>query len=148
MVLWVADCIEHVLALFKEKHPHGNRPQKAIEACRAWVVTGVFKMTLIRRALFDFHAAARQAKDKPVCFATRAVGHAVAISHVSTHSIGTSIYAIKAGAAKTGNQSNGLATEHEWQLQRLSEYAKIDLISSFYCDAFSYFFKSSLAFSV
>ena len=140
MVLWVADCIEHVLALFKEKHPHGNRPQKAIEACRAWVVTGVFKMTLIRRVLFDFHAAARQAKDKPVCFAARVAGHAVAISHVPTHSIGTSIYAIKAGAAKTGNQSDGLATEHEWQLQRLSEYAKIESYKQFLLWCFFIFF--------
>ena len=28
MVIWAADCAEHVLAYFEEKHPENDRPAK------------------------------------------------------------------------------------------------------------------------
>lgn len=37
LALWAADCAEHVLPFFEEKHPQDDRPRKAIEAGRAWV---------------------------------------------------------------------------------------------------------------
>jgi hypothetical protein len=45
-----ADCAERVLPYFERAYPKDDRPRKAIEACRTWVRTGVFKMADIRGA--------------------------------------------------------------------------------------------------
>ena len=37
LVLWAADCAEHVLAYFEEIHPNDDRPRQAVEAGRAWL---------------------------------------------------------------------------------------------------------------
>ncbi|MFH0848837.1 MAG: hypothetical protein V1857_04990, partial [archaeon] len=39
-----ADCAERVLPYFEKAYPKDDRPRKAIEACRTWVRTEVFKM--------------------------------------------------------------------------------------------------------
>jgi hypothetical protein len=129
LALWAADCAEHVLPFFEEKYPNDERPRRAIDACRTWAATGVFKMAVIRKASLDSHAAARQAeKDSAACYAARSAGQAVATAHVPTHCMGASVYAIKAAAAHSGNLDDGLIKERDWQLQRLCEYAKrIDL---------------------
>ena len=44
MAAWAADCSERVLPFFENAYPKDDRPCKAIEACRFWVDTGVFKM--------------------------------------------------------------------------------------------------------
>ena len=36
LVLWAAECAEHVLSYFEEKHPKDNRPRNALEAGRWW----------------------------------------------------------------------------------------------------------------
>ena len=61
MAVWAADCAERVLPLFEAAHPGDGRPHRAIEACRAWVETGVFRMVDIRGASLAAHAAARTA---------------------------------------------------------------------------------------
>jgi hypothetical protein len=124
LALWAADCAEHVLPYFEEKHPNDGRPRKAIEACRAWAVTGVFKMAEIRKASLDAHAAAREAKEEDAIAAARAAGQAVATAHVTTHALGGAVYAIKAAAAHYNNIDDGLIEERNWQLQRLREYTK------------------------
>ncbi len=125
LALWAADCAEHVLPFFEEKYPNDDRPRKAIDACRTWAATGVFKMAVIRKASLDSHAAAREAeKDSAACYAARAAGQAVATAHVPTHCMGAAVYAIKAAAAHSGNPEDGLIKERDWQLQRLREYAK------------------------
>ncbi len=124
LALWAADCAGHVLPFFEEKHPGDARPRMAIEACRGWVATGEFRMGEIRKAALDAHAAAREAKEEDSKAAAHSAGHAVATAHVSTHSLGSSVYGIMAAAARSGNLDDGLVREREWQLQRLREYAK------------------------
>lgn len=55
LVLWAADCAEHVLPYFEEKYPTDNRPRKAVEAARAWV-RGEITMGEVRGAAFAAHA--------------------------------------------------------------------------------------------
>src|SRR5574337_667894 len=83
MATWAADCAERVLPFFEKAYPKDNRPRKAIEACRTWVRTGVFKMADIRGASLAAHAA----------------GQAVATAHVRQHAFGAAYYALKAVAA-------------------------------------------------
>lgn len=118
-MLWATDCAEHVLAYFEKEYPEDNRPRKAIEAGRAWVRTGVFKMADVRRDSLAAHAAAREAKeDSAARFAARAAGQAVATAHVLSHAVGAAWYGVKAAEAA------GVSGEREWQYQRLPEHLR------------------------
>lgn len=123
MAAWAADCAERVLPLFETAYPEDNRPRNAIEACRAWVRTGVFRMAEIRGASLAAHAAARDAKENDAaCFAARAAGQAVATAHVPQHAYGAAYYALKAvAAADPVNAGVNVAAEREWQAERLPE---------------------------
>ena len=116
-----AQWAERVLPYFEESFPDDKRPRRAIEACRKWVRTGVFKMTEIRGASLSSHAAARDANEVPVaCFAARSAGHAVATAHVTQHAYGAAYYALKAVAAHDYSKAEvNTAREREWQSRRL-----------------------------
>jgi immunity protein 5 of polymorphic toxin system len=121
MATWAADCVERVLPLFEKAYPNDDRPRKALEACRTWVRTGVFKMAEIRGASLAAHAAARAAKENAAaCFAARAAGQAVATAHVPQHAFGGAYYALKAiAAADPANAGVKVAKEHDWQIQHI-----------------------------
>lgn len=123
MAAWAADCAERVLGLFEEAYPEDDRLRKAIETCRTWVRTGVFRMAEIRGASLAAHAAARDAKENDAaCFAARAAGQAVATAHVPQHAYGAAYYALKAVAAgDPANAVDNVAREREWQSGCLPE---------------------------
>lgn len=119
LALWAALCADHVLPYFEEKYPEDNRPRKAIEACRTWARTGVFKMADVRRDSLAAHAAAREAKeDSAARFAARAAGQAVATAHVFSHAVGAAWYGVKAAEAA------GVSGEREWQYRHLPEHLR------------------------
>jgi hypothetical protein len=121
LAIWAADCAERVLPFFEKAYPKDDRPRKAIEACRTWVRTGVFKMTDIRKAALAAHAAAREAKENnAACFAAHAAGQAVATAHVPQHAFGAAYYALKVvAAANSANAEVKIAKELNWQSRRL-----------------------------
>jgi len=126
MAAWAADCAERVLPHFERAYPGDDRPRSAIEACRRWVSTGVFRMAEIRGASLAAHAAAREAKvNDAACFAARAAGQAVATAHVPQHAYGAAYYALKAVAAAGGDA----AGEREWQTGRLPEGLREEIMS-------------------
>jgi hypothetical protein len=130
LAIWAADCAEHVLPLFEMVYPSDDRPRKAIETCRKWVRTGVFKMSEIRGASLAAHAAARGAKEESevACFAARAAGQAVATAHVTQHAFGAAYYALKAVAASDPvNAEEKIAEERDWITQRLPENLRKEL---------------------
>ena len=102
LVLWAADCAEHVLPYFEESYPEDDRPRKAIAAGRAWV-RGELSVSKARAAAFAAHAAARDADHAAARAAARAAGHAAAIPS-------------DAGTAA--------ATERDWQRRRLPEHLR------------------------
>lgn len=121
MATWAVDCVERVLPFFEQAYPEDDRPRKALEACRAWVRTGVFKMADIRGASLAAHAAARAAKQNDAaCFAARAAGQAVATAHVPQHAFGGAYYALKAIAASDPLQAEAKVNkEHAWQARHI-----------------------------
>ena len=123
MATWAADCAERVLPLFEKAYPKDEQPRKAIEVCRTWVRTGVFRMANIRGASLAAHAAAREAKEnEAACFAARAAGQAVATAHVPQHAYGGAYYALKAIAAiDPENAEVKVAKERNWQSRHIPE---------------------------
>lgn len=122
LAIWAADCAERVLPYFEEKYPEDTRPRKAIEACREWARTGVFRMADVRKASLAAHAAARDVKeDNAARSAARAAGQAMATAHVPTHALAAAIYAATAVRDATNSNDDDIATtqEREWQYQHL-----------------------------
>jgi hypothetical protein len=130
MATWAADCAERVLLFFEEAYPKDNRPRNAIEACRTWVRTGVFRMTDIRGASLAAHDAAREAKENDAaCFAAHAAGQAVATAHVPQHAYGSAYYALKSIAANDlTNAGDKIAEERSWQAQHLPEHLRQEIM--------------------
>jgi hypothetical protein len=125
LAVWACDCAERVLPYFEKEYPEDDRPRTAIEAGRAWVRTGVFRMADARKVALSAHAAARDARDAgqaAACFAARAAGHAVATAHVDAHAFGGADYAIKAiVAVDPANAEANAIRERSWQYHHLLE---------------------------
>ncbi len=128
---WAAACAQRVLPLFEEFNPEDARPREAIERCRAWVRTGVFKMVEIRGASLGAHAAARGVKDNEaaVC-AARAAGQAVATAHVPQHAYGAAYYALRAvQAANPADAERRVTKERDWQSRHLPVKLRQEVMS-------------------
>lgn len=122
LAVWAADCAERVLPYFEEQYTEDTRPRKAIEACREWARTGVFRMADVRSTSLAAHAAARAAEEySPARSAARAAGQAMAAAHVPAHAIAAAIYAATAvrDAAGTTDADSAAMREREWQYLHL-----------------------------
>jgi hypothetical protein len=122
LAIWAADCAERALPYFEEKYPEDTRPRNAIEACREWARTGVFRMADVRKTSLAAHAAARDVQeDNAARSAARAAGHAMATAHVPSHAIAAALYAATAVRDATNSPEADIATikEREWQYQHL-----------------------------
>lgn len=125
LVLWAADCAEHVLPYFEEVYPGDNRPREAVEAGRAWL-RGERTTGEARGAAFAAHAAAREAKNAAACASARSAGQAASAAHAVGHAVHAATYAAKA-ATFTLENNNAAKTitatdrERSWQYQHLLE---------------------------
>ena len=127
LAVWAIDCAERVLPYFEGKYPEDHRPRQAIEALQAWINTGVFKMTVIRKASLASHAAAREVGgDDAARSAARAAGQAVATAHAPRHSYGSAVYAQQAiyRASNSSEADAAVAKERDWQYRHLLELAE------------------------
>jgi uncharacterized protein YdhG (YjbR/CyaY superfamily) len=115
-VLWAAECAEHVLSYFEKNHPNDDRPRKAIEAARAWVI-GELKTSKVRKFAIAAHAAARAAVSSESVAAARSAGHAAATTHVPGHANYAASYAFKAAIDPEA--------ERDWQLRKLPDHLKL-----------------------
>ena len=120
--VWAADSAERALPCFEEGYPEDSRPRQAIEALRAWLQTGVFRMADVRRTSLAAHAAAREVEaDDAARSAARAAGQALATAHVPGHAVAAAIYAATAVRDTTDSPDADAATvkERNWQYQHL-----------------------------
>jgi hypothetical protein len=127
LAIWAADCAERVLPYFEKTRPGDDRPRKAIETVRAWARTGVFKMSVVRKASLAAHAAAREVEDKDNArSAARAAGQAVATVHVPRHALAAAVYAATAVRDSSGTMDADAVVEMErrWQYIHLLDLAK------------------------
>lgn len=118
---WAIDCAERVMPYFEDEFPDDHRPRKAIDTLKTWIDTGEFKMSVIRKASLDAHAAARDVgEDSAARSAARAAGQAVATAHVPSHAYGPAIYAQQAIFRQT-HSMDAVAVERDWQYRHLRE---------------------------
>jgi hypothetical protein len=126
LAVWAIDCAERVLPYFEEKYPDDKRPRKAIHTLQEWILTGIFKMSVIRKASLDSHAAARDVgEDSAARSAARAAGQAVATAHVPRHAYGSAVYAQQAVYRLSQGDTEAVANERDWQYQWLNKLSKI-----------------------
>jgi immunity protein 5 of polymorphic toxin system len=122
LAIWAADCAERVLPYFEANYPADSRPRKAVEACREWAHTGVFKMADVRKTSLAAHTAAREVGDDHAArAAARAAGQAMATAHVPAHAIAAAIYAATAvrDAPHSADADAATYEERVWQYQHL-----------------------------
>lgn len=124
LAIFAIDCIERVMHFFEEQYPHDPRPRNAIIELKAWIITGIFKMSVIRKASLDSHAAAKEiGNSSPAASVAHAAGQAVATTHVKTHAYGPAIYAQQAIFRATGSVEE-LRKERDWQYHHLIKLQK------------------------
>jgi hypothetical protein len=98
LVLWAAECADHVLAIFESHRPKDARPRKAIEAARGWV-RGEVPVGKVRQAALGAHAAARSARNLEARAAASAAGQAAEATHVPAQAGHAAAYAAAAEGA-------------------------------------------------
>jgi hypothetical protein len=125
LVLWAADCAEHVLPYFEKEYPKDDRPRRAVEAGRAWA-RGELALSEARAAALAAHAAARDADRAAARAAARAAGHAAATAHCAGHARHAAAYAVSAAsyAALPSDATATAAREREWQERHLPSHLR------------------------
>jgi hypothetical protein len=122
LVLWAADCAEHVLSCFEAEFPDDLRPRGAVEAARAWARRKI-DLSEVRAAAFAAHNAAREADHFAARAAARSAGHAAATGHVADHAVHAATYAVSAMRFAVNGTYADMAEEREreWQRERLPD---------------------------
>lgn len=93
LVQWSLTYAEDIfLPIWKSLNPSDNRPQKAIEMAKEWVL-GKVKLPEVKKIILECHAAARENEDNPTAQAiARAIGQACSTIHSARHCIGLPLY--------------------------------------------------------
>ncbi|MBI5573652.1 MAG: hypothetical protein HY919_03760 [Elusimicrobia bacterium] len=121
LMKWAGACAEHVLPLFSGKTD--ERLKTAMNVAEEWM-QGNASVGDARKASVGAHAVARESSDPAAITVARSVGHAVATAHMADHSLGASLYALKAVKCT----SNSIDAERKWQDEQLpSEIKKLVL---------------------
>ena len=123
LVLWAADCAEHVLPYFEEKYPKDDRPRNAVEAGHGWA-RGEISTAEVRAAALTAHAAARDADQGSARAAARAAGHAAATAHVAAHAANYAVSAASFPGAAVPADSAPAAGERDLHYRRLPEHLR------------------------
>ena len=108
---WCIDyCEANILSIFERHCPGDNRPRKALDAAREWLLGNV-KLPYVKNIILnECHAAARELEDKHAAqAAARCCGQAAACIHTPTHSLGLVFY----GTAAIAYDRVGIAEKAE-----------------------------------
>ena len=109
---WACDCAEHVLPLLGEQID--ERLINALLIAREWT-KGNASVGDARNASLQAIAMANESSNSVTIAVARVVGHAVATAHMSDHSLGAAVYALK--AVKYAGKS--IDAEEKWQNEQL-----------------------------
>lgn len=126
LAVWAKECAERILPVFEKEYPEDRRPKIALETLMEWIDTGKFKMSVIRKASLDSHAAAKEIwNDSPAASVAHACGQAVATAHVKTHAYGPAIYGQQAIFRATAGDEVEVKKERDWQFNSLVKLSSL-----------------------
>lgn len=110
---WSCACVEHIMHYFDENAD--ERILNAIKTGKKWSV-GSASVGDARKASVKCLELARELSDPVSIAVTRASGHAVATAHMADHSLGGSLYALRAVSLAGGS----IESEKKWQDEQLT----------------------------
>lgn len=122
LINWACECVEHVLYHYGEDPD--ERLLDAIQTGKRWA-NGKASVGEARKASVQCLILARELKDSQKIAIVRAAGHAVATAHMADHSLGGSLYALKAISIAGGSPDD----ERNWQNEQLPPEIKELVIS-------------------
>jgi len=93
LIRWACQCVEHTIKVLNLKID--DRLTHSIDVAKAWE-KGYVRTGEAMKAAVMAHAVARESSDPVQAAIARAIGHAVATAHMSDHSLGGSLYSLKA----------------------------------------------------
>ena len=124
LVLWALDTAAEILEIFNMTFPSDPRPRQALDAAVTWS-RGEIKMPVAKRAAKETHQAATDAKADPTMAETKkaaatavahAMGQAIGVVHVATHSTAFAAYVVQAlifaNPERNSEEALGEAVEH------------------------------------
>jgi hypothetical protein len=120
LMRWAHACAEHVLPLLGGDVD--ERLLTALSIARAWA-EGKASTGAAMKASLEAHAAARAYSDPVAVAVARSVGQGVATAHMSDHSLGAALYALKA----VNRGGRPVDEERKWQEERMRPEVK-DLV--------------------
>lgn len=123
LIKWACVCAERVLPLYGEKLD--PRLLEALLIAKEWA-KGNAKVGDAMKASVAAHAAARASSTPIATAVARAIGHAVATAHMSDHSLGGALYALK--AMKLAGKP--IEAERKWQNAQLPPEIKALVLST------------------
>jgi len=123
LIIWSCACVEHVLSQLSPDID--DRLKYALLIAKQWA-TGNATVGGARKASVGAHAAAREFSNPIEIAISRASGHAVATAHMADHSLGGTLYSLK--AVKLAGKS--VEAERTWQNQQLPPEIKELVLST------------------
>ncbi|MFX1345136.1 MAG: putative immunity protein [Promethearchaeota archaeon] len=112
LMQWGCNCAEHVLSLYGKEID--KRLKNALSIAKEWI-KGNASVGDARDASLKAHEVARESTNPTSIAVARSVGHAVATAHMSDHSLGAAIYALKA----VSSIGKSIDLERKWQNEQL-----------------------------
>lgn len=112
LIIWACECVEHVLHLYNDIRREVI--DHALSVAGEWE-KGNATVGEARKASVEMHALARELNNPISIAIARATGHAVATSHMSDHSLGAALYAMKAVSLSSISPDSEL----KWQMEKL-----------------------------
>lgn len=124
LVVWAAECAERVLKNYERFHGNNNA-KVAILAARKWLSREI-SMAEARKAAFAAHSSVKISTQPEACSAARSAGQAASTVHAAGHAIHAATYAAKSVfyASSDEEAANNVASERNWQYERLLELIK------------------------
>lgn len=123
LMKWACACAKHVLPLIGEIED--VRLINALDVAEKWV-EGNASVSDARKASLEAIAVAHESSS-PICIAVaRSIGHAVATAHMADHSLGASLYALKA----VKNAGKPVEEERSWQDSQLPKEIRNFVLAS------------------
>ena len=111
LVLWALELAEETARELAGKYPEDHRPREAIAASRAWA-SGEIKMPIVKQAILNCHAIAKELENPADIARCHAVGQACSVVHTAGHALGYPMYELTAIVLELGLDDCRDAVEH------------------------------------